>query len=57
MILTHIGPDDPLGFHHLIPALLGMGSGVLAYVYLFWTKIRTTMTNLKTKLRNLLNGN
>ena len=57
MILAHLGPEDPFGFHHIIPALAMLGSTILTYVYLFWVEVRNTITNLITKLRKLLNGN
>jgi hypothetical protein len=52
-ILTHIGPEDPFGFHHVIPALAMLGSTILTYVYLFWAEVRNLVNKLWLAIKKL----
>lgn len=49
-IFAHYGPEDPLGLHHILPMLAAAGSGLAAYVYVFWVKITDRIRSVIKKL-------
>lgn len=53
-IFAHVGPDDPLALHHILPMLAAAGSGFLAYLYLFWANVRKAVQQLRAAAVKLL---